>query len=269
MQISRFKDDQLHYIATQNTHHKAIYLWDLYRKRQQRPLDDKAPDVPEGVINYKNEGVEINGFTWQNNAANLHSLATIMPRKESYFATTGLGAIEKRSAENDDGKSTSAREDRFNVTVNLTKSDKTTSVEKLPLEIGAFCVDDRLRSALFGMERNTSVLIDLRDRSVAKYFGRMTPERPETTRPEPTPYHISYNGQNDVIFAKTDQVNLFDIRRVCLQGTSAGVVDRHARLRPQSGIRPVRLKALHNPLREQDDAVFGQSVPNLSLRQAG
>lgn len=225
LQISRFKDDQLYLIATQNTHHKAIYLWDLYRKRPQRPLDDKVPDSPEGIINFKNEGVEINGFMWQNNAANLYSLATILPRKESYFATTNVGSIEKRSSESDDGKSTSARDDRFSISVNLTKSDKQTSVERLPIEISAFCVDDRLRNALFGIERNTSVLIDLRDRSVAKYFGRVPQERTDSSRPEPSPYHISYNGHNDVIFAKTDQVNVFDVRRVCLQGKPTGVVN--------------------------------------------
>lgn len=210
--------DSLFFVATQNTHDKAIFVWDLYKKRPGKiQVEARNPDSPDGVINFRSENVDILAFAWQQNSCSLYSLVHSPGKDETIFCTTNIGLIERKFMgpnDRDDHRARSATSEKFSVQMSFSKPDKCSSFERLPVGIQAFQMEERQRAALFGMSQTLQVMIDLRDKSNVKRFGKSTDGPSHFHHPENGPFHIAYNGSNEVIFAKTDGALLFDIRKV-------------------------------------------------------
>jgi hypothetical protein len=232
--------DSLFFVATQNTHDKAIFVWDLYKKRQGKvQVEAKNPDTPDGIINFKSENVDILAFAWQQNSCCLYSLIHSGAKEETVFCSTNIGLIERKftgSHERDDPKGRSPSNDKFAVQVSFSKPDKTSTFERLPVGIQAFHMEDRLRSSLFGMNQTIQVMIDMRDKSNIKRFGKPVDFTGHFHQPEHGPFHIAFNGSNEVIFAKTDGALLFDIRKVRSVGRKTSEGSLLQGTHPQSGV---------------------------------
>lgn len=171
--------------------------------------------MPEGALHFRNDNTEIHGFAWQPNSCNLYSLAYSAPRDETFFTQTHIGLMERRfttCAEKDDPKAKAPPAEKFSVQINFNKPDKSFTFERLPISIQSFLVDERQRNSLFGMNQHLQVLIDLRDKTNVKRFGKPT-EGTLGSLKDNGPFHIAHNGSNDVIFAKTDGALLFDVRK--------------------------------------------------------
>ena len=209
---------QMFFSASQNTNEESIFIWDLYQKRSVKITDEKTADIPEGKISFKNDDAEILAFSWLKDTCKLVSLVNLKSKEESFLCNSTIGLIESRFAQQQGKEEFQTQQtndsEKFHLQINLNKIDKHTQVEKLPVNICAFYADPQNRNRVFGMSQFTQVLMDLKDRNNVKHFGSVNEEWTRLPKSESNLFHIDYNGQNDVIFAKSDAVLVYDIRKV-------------------------------------------------------
>lgn len=209
--------DSLFFAATQNTREETIFIWDLYQKRSAKITEDKNPDIAEGQITYKNWDVNILAFSWLPNSCRLNTLIHSKNRNETHLVSTDIGLIERRFAANfkqDDNRNFSNDTEKFNLQVNLNKTDKNYTHEKLPINILGFIVDEKENNRVFGMNHESRALIDLKDSNSVKYFGPSPFVSSSNVKSGSNLFHIGHNNENEVIFAKSDMAMLYDIRKV-------------------------------------------------------
>jgi len=202
--------------ASQNLNEESIFIWDLYKKRSYRQFDEKFPDQPEAQLNFKNNDLQIKSFLWNKNSSHLNVLTNVDNKNESIFLKFNLGFVDRKFnsfQEKEEIPKTANENEKMTINVNLGKLDKSIECHKLQSHLSSFQLLEKSPDKLFAMNQTSDFMIDLNDKNNYVLFGN-GPSSSNTQNKGENTCHIESNGDNYVIFAKTNQCCLYDIRKV-------------------------------------------------------
>jgi hypothetical protein len=222
-------------LATQNTHESAIYIWDLYNKRATKGLEDQSVDISDCTLNFSDD-ISVYNFRWFKNSPHLHcSTSTGDSSDSTYFSIFMIDQIEnsyKATLEFDENCEQSMRcdSDDSNYKISFKSSDKFHSFIKVPFKMKNFCLSDKNKNLIFGTNPKSKFMMDFNSPKDIKHF-KMDSEISSSPYGD---FEVNYNNKNLVIFSGQKMIQLYDIRKVALQGEGGADEDRPPQRRDQN-----------------------------------
>jgi hypothetical protein len=209
--------EKVYYLATQNIHESAIYIWDLYNRRATRNVEDRPVDISDCTLNFHDD-IAVYNFRWFRNSPHLYCSTSTGDSTidHSYFSIFMIDQIEKSYRETldfeqqQDNGSMRCDSHDSNYKISFKSADKFHNFIKLPFKIKNFCLSDKNKHHIFATQPSSKFMFDFNSPKDIKYFKA----EKEAQGANFSDYEVNYNGKNIVVFSGHNTIELFDIRKV-------------------------------------------------------